>query len=57
VTKKKKNRRRNNKTNPSREETINIINTIWSQYDHLLALPFLAKKGDPGVPTIESTIG
>jgi hypothetical protein len=40
----------------SPEETVNMINTIWSEYDHLLAPPFLAKKDDSGVPTIECTI-
>ena len=39
------------------EETVNMINTLWSEYDHLLALSFLAKKDDPGVPTIKCTIG
>ena len=34
-----------------------MINTLRSKYDHLLASPFLAKKDDPGVPTIECTIG
>ena len=34
-----------------------MINTLISEYDHLLASPFLAKKDDPGVPTIECTIG
>ena len=34
-----------------------MINTIRSEYDHLLASPFLAKKDDPGVATIECTIG
>jgi hypothetical protein len=57
VTKKKKNRRKKNKTSQSPKETINIINTIQSEYDHLLAPPFLDKKDDPGVPTIECTIG
>jgi hypothetical protein len=56
VTKKKKNRRRKNKTSQSPEETINIINTIRSEYDHLFAPPFLTKKDDPGIPTIECTI-
>jgi hypothetical protein len=57
VTKKKKSRRRKNKTSQSLKETINIINTIRSEYDHLLTPPFLAKKDDPGVLTIECTIG
>ena len=34
-----------------------MINTLILEYDHLLASPFLAKKDDPGVPTIECTIG
>ena len=41
----------------SQEESINMINTLISEYDHLLASPFLAKKDDLGVPTIECTIG
>ena len=34
-----------------------MINTLRSNYDHLLASPFNNKKGDPGPPTIECTIG
>ena len=34
-----------------------MINTLRSKYNHLLASPFLAKKDDPGVPTIECTLG
>jgi hypothetical protein len=57
VTKKKNNRRRRkNKISQSPEETINMINTIRSEYDHLLASPFLAKKDDPSILIIESTI-
>jgi hypothetical protein len=54
---KKKNRRRKNKTSQSPKETVNMINTIRSEYDHLLAPPFLAKKDDPDVLTIECIIG
>ena len=58
VTKKKnKRRRRKNKVRQSQEESVNMINTLRSEYDHLLASPFLAKKDDLGVPTIECTIG
>jgi hypothetical protein len=58
VTKKKNNRRRRkNKASQSPEETVNIINTFRSEYDHLLAPPFLAKKDDPGIPTIKCIIG
>jgi hypothetical protein len=35
VTNKKEKRRRKNKTSQSPEETVNMINTIWSEYDHL----------------------
>ena len=34
-----------------------MINTLRSEYDHLLVSPFLAKKDDPGIPMIECTIG
>ena len=33
-----------------------MINTLRSEYDQLLASPFLAKKDDLGVPMIECTI-
>ena len=57
-TKKKNNRRRRkNKVKQSQEESVNMINTLKSEYNHLLASPFLAKKDDPGVPMIECTIG
>jgi hypothetical protein len=58
VTKKKNNRRRRKNTaSQSPEETINMINTLWPEYGHLLAPPFLAKKDDPGVPMIACTSG
>jgi len=34
-----------------------MIHTLRSEYDHLLASPYLIKKDDPGVLMIESTIG
>jgi hypothetical protein len=57
IKKKNKRRRKKNRTRQPQEETINIINTLRSEYDHLLASPFLAKKDDPSVPTIECTLG
>jgi hypothetical protein len=58
VSKKKNNRiRRKNKVRQAQEESVNMINTLRSEYDHLLASSFLAKKNDPSVPTIECTIG
>jgi hypothetical protein len=55
--KKKNNRnRRRNKLSQVPEETIKMINTVNAESDHLLASPFLVKKDDPGVPTIECTI-
>jgi hypothetical protein len=57
IKKKKKNRNwRKNKASHAQEETVKMINTIRSQYDHLLTPPFLVKKDDLGVPTIECTI-
>jgi hypothetical protein len=52
VSKKRNNRRRKNR--PDSQE---MINTLRSEYDHLLASPFLTKKEDPGVPMIECSIG
>jgi hypothetical protein len=55
--KKKKNRNwRKNKASHAQEETVKMINTIRSEYDHLLTPPFLVKKNNPRVPTIECTI-
>ena len=34
-----------------------MINTLQSEYNHLLASPFLANKDDPVIPMIECTIG
>ena len=34
-----------------------MINTLQIEYDHLFVPPFLEKKEDPSVPTIECTIG
>jgi hypothetical protein len=57
MTKKKNNwRRRKNRTRQPQKK-VNMINTLQSEYDHLLASPFLAKKDDPSVSTIKCTIG
>jgi predicted DNA-binding protein (UPF0278 family) len=57
VTKKKNNRRRReNKVRQSQEEVVNMINTLRYEYDHLLASPYLVKKDDLDVLTIECTI-
>ena len=58
VTKKSNNRRRwKNRARQPREESVKMINTLQSEYNNLLASPFLTKKKDPGVPTIKCTIG
>jgi hypothetical protein len=58
VNKKSNNqRRRKNKVRQSYEESVNMINTLRSEYDHLLASPYLTKKDDLGVPMIECTNG
>jgi hypothetical protein len=58
IKKKKKNPRSwtENKASQAQEETVKMINTIQSEYEGLLTPPFLAKKDDPGVPTIECLI-
>ena len=57
VSKKNNRRRMKNKARQPQEESVNTINTLRSKYDHLLASPYHTKKDDPGVPTIECTIG
>ena len=58
IKEKKKNPRswRKNKASHAQEETVKMINTIQSEYEGLLAPPFLDKKDDPKVPTIECLI-
>jgi hypothetical protein len=56
VTKKRNNRRRKNKAKQPQEESVKMINTLRSEYDHLLISPFLTKKEDPRVPMIECMI-
>jgi hypothetical protein len=56
ASKNKNNRRRKNKAKQPREESVKMINTLRSEYGHIFASPFLSKKEDPSVPTIECTI-
>jgi hypothetical protein len=58
IKEKKKNprSRRKNMAGKAQEEIVKMINTIQSEYEGFLAPPFLAKKDDPRVPTIECLI-
>jgi hypothetical protein len=51
---KKKNNRRNKK--PQQMESARVITAIHREQDHQLKSPYLLKRDDPGVPTIECTI-
>jgi hypothetical protein len=53
---KKKNNRRRNKAKQQREDLVWMVNTIETEYDHFLLSPYLTKKDDPGVPTIDCKI-
>jgi hypothetical protein len=53
---KKKNNNRRNKAKQQREEPVRMVNTVETEYDHLLPSPYLTKKDDPGVPTIDCKI-
>jgi hypothetical protein len=55
-TAEKKTNRRRNKTKQSPTESVKMINTVHTEYDHLLISPYLLKQDDPGAPTIECTI-
>jgi hypothetical protein len=54
--KKKKNNRRRNKAKQQREDPVWMVNTVETEYDHLLLSPYLTKKDDLGVPTIDCKI-
>jgi hypothetical protein len=58
IKEKKKNPRswRKNKASQALEKTVKMIDIIQSEYEGLLAPPFLAKKDDPRVLTIECLI-
>jgi hypothetical protein len=55
-TTEKKTSRRRNKTKQSLAESVKMINTVDTEYDHLLVSPYLHKQDDLGVPAIECTI-
>jgi hypothetical protein len=50
------NRRRRNKAKQHREDLVWMVNTIETEYDHLLPSPYLTKKDDPGVQTLDCKI-
>jgi hypothetical protein len=56
----KKNNRRNKNKNKNRKpqqmESVRVITAVHREYDHQLKFPYLLKRDDPGVPTIECTI-
>jgi hypothetical protein len=57
---KKKNNRRNKNRNknkkPQQMESARVITTVHREHDHQLKSPYLLKRDNPGVPTIECTI-
>jgi hypothetical protein len=54
--KKKNNNRRRNKAKQQREDPVWMVNTVETKYNHILPSPYLTKKDDPGVPTIDCKI-
>jgi ABC-type microcin C transport system duplicated ATPase subunit YejF len=53
---KKKNNRSNKNKKPQQMESAIVITTVHREHDHQLKSPYLLKRDDPGVPTIECTI-
>jgi hypothetical protein len=55
---KKKNNRRNKTKNkkPQQMESARVITAVHREHDHQLKSPYLLKRDDPSVPTIECTI-
>jgi hypothetical protein len=57
LSKKKNNRRNKNKNRkPQQMESVRLITAIHREHDHQLKSPYLLKRDDTGVPTIECTI-
>jgi hypothetical protein len=57
--KKKNNRKKKNKNKnkkPQQMESTRVITAVHREHDHQLKSPYLLKRDDPGVPTIEWTI-
>jgi hypothetical protein len=52
----KKNNWKNKNKKPQQMELVRMINAVHREHDHQLKSPYLIKKDDPGVPTIECTI-
>jgi hypothetical protein len=55
---KKKNNRRNKNKNrkPQQMESVRMITAVHREHDHQLKSPYLLKRDDLGVPTVECTI-
>jgi hypothetical protein len=53
---KKKNNQKNKNKKPQQMESVRMINAVHREHDHQLKSPYLIKKDDPDVPTIECTI-
>jgi hypothetical protein len=54
---KKKNRKNKNKNRkPQQIESVRVITAVHREHDHQLKSPYLLKRDDPGIPTIECTI-
>jgi hypothetical protein len=52
----RKNKNRNRNKKPQQMESVRMINVVHREHDRQLKSPYLIKKDDPGVPTIECTI-
>jgi hypothetical protein len=56
---KKNNRRKKSKNKnrkPQHMESVRVITAVHREHDHQLKSPYLLKRDDPAVPTIERTI-
>jgi hypothetical protein len=51
-----KNKNRNRNKKQQQMELVGMINAVHREHDHQLKSPYLIKKDDPDVPTIECTL-
>jgi hypothetical protein len=52
----KRNKNKNKNRKPQQMESVRVITAVHREHDHQLKSPYLLKRDDPGVPTIECTI-
>jgi hypothetical protein len=51
-----RNKNKNKNRKPQQMKSVRMLTAVHREHDHQLKSPYLLKRDDPGVPTIECTI-